>query len=626
VSVTHHHRPPFKPPYSTSDATAAAASRDHTVEQRGVRALHLSQTITHVDNFVSHSAQSTATREDCSHLTPLDAAAWAAELRAAGYPENKVLRIADAIKHGVDIGFRGDRSRGRAAANSRTTEDPRVAALISEVIAADVAAGHKRGPFTSPPFAPFHVSPLSGVPKGEDGQGIRVIHNLSHPFGGASINAGIAREEYRMQSFDDALVGIRSLGRGCLLTKFDVRSAFKLVPVRPQDRALLGLRWQEQYYYEVVLPFGLRTSGYRWEEFAEALHFLLEKRLGIQLAFHYVDDFLLLAPPGTLVLATQQRQQVEDFCRSRLRLPFADEKTTGPATDVVFLGIQIDTDAMECRLTDKRVRKLRSLLQAWGNHTHQFTCEELMSLVGKLEFASLVIRAGTAFLRRIRAVMMNMKDARAGGAAVHRRLNQEALLDVQWWLEVFLQPTGNRRSIWEPEWVVDTDLEIYSDACDTGYGACFGDRWFQSRWTLDQLEFARVHTRISMPYLELYALTHAAVTWGHLWRGKKITFRCDAEAAVVVVQKMRSRRDSMSLLLRLLYATAVRHDFCFKCIHVAGVTNVVADALSRGCSLQELRVLRPQAEALPSVVPMPHQGSPTVWPDPLQEDRAALPL
>jgi len=564
-----------------------------------------------------------AVREDCSHLTPLDATAWVAELRAAGYPEAKVLRIADAITHGVDIGYRGDRSQGRTAVNARTTEGPGVAKLISSAIAADVAAGHKRGPFASPPFDPFHVSPLSGVPKGDNGESIRVIHNLSHPFGGASINAGIAREDYAMQSFDDALVGIRRFGRGCLLTKFDVRSAFKLVPVRPEDRALLGLRWQEQYYYEVVLPFGLRTSGYRWEEFAEALHFLLERRLGIQLVIHYVDDFLLVAPPGEFAYATQQRQRVEEYCRSRLRLPFADEKTTGPTTQVVFLGIQIDTDAMECRLTDERVSKLRSLLQAWGNHTHQFTCEELMSLVGKLEFACLVIRAGATFLRRIRAVMMNMKDARSGGATAHRRLNREALLDVQWWMEVFLQPTGNRRSIWEPEWVIDSDLEIYSDACDTGYGARFGNRWFQSRWTPAQLEFARVHTRISMPYLELYALTHAAVTWGHLWQGKKITFRCDALAAVVAVQKMRSRRDSMSLLLRVLYATAARHNFEFRCIHIAGVTNVVADALSRGCSLQELRVLLPQAEAAPSVEPMPHQGSLTEWPDPLLEDQAA---
>jgi hypothetical protein len=142
-----------------------------------------------------------AARADCSHLTPLDPTAWGAELRKYGYPEAKVARLVDAMLHGVDIGFRGDRATGRQARNSRTTEEPRAAQLISEAIAVDVAAGHKRGPFAEPPFEPFHVSPLSGVPKGENGEGIRVIHNLSHPFGGASINAGIEREPYIMQRF-----------------------------------------------------------------------------------------------------------------------------------------------------------------------------------------------------------------------------------------------------------------------------------------------------------------------------------------------------------------------------------------------------------------------------------------
>ena len=63
------------------------------------------------------------------------------------------------------------------------------------------------------------------------------------------------------------------------------------------------------------------------------------------------------------------------------------------------------------------------------------------------------------------------------------------------------------------------------------------------------------------------------------------------------------RKDSMSALLRLLYATSVRHDFLFRCVHVPGVTNVVADALSRGCSLQELLRVLPSAEAEPTPAP-----------------------
>jgi hypothetical protein len=533
-------------------------------------------------------------------------------LREARFPEEKIARLVDAITHGVDIGYKGDRSRQRPIPrNSATTDEPRVAALISEAIAADVEAGHKAGPFDEPPFTPFHVSPLSGVPKGDNGEKIRVIHNLSHPFGGDSVNSGIPREPYLMQRFEDALAGIRRLGRGTLLLKFDIRSAFKLVPVRPGDRPLLGLCWRGKFYYENVLPFGLRTSGYRWEEFAEALHWLCVHRLGIHLVVHYVDDFLFVAAPGTAAGAEADRAAFEAMCRE-LGLPLADEKSLGPLQELGFLGIELDTERMECRLSAKRVAKLRELLQAWDSDgQRRVTCDDLMSLVGKLEFAIVVVRSGAAFLRRLRAVMMSMKDARAQGSTQSRRLAADARIEVRWWLDVFLTTAGNRRPIIDPPWEAASTLELFTDACNTGFGASFGNRWFQGRWTAEQLAFAKVHTNISMPYLELYALTLAAVAWGSLWRGKRITFRCDAEAAVSAVKRMRSRKDSLSVLLRLLYATSIRHGFEFRCVHIAGVTNTVADALSRDCSLQELRQLLPNAEAQATPVPeLPVDGLP----------------
>ncbi|MGI8485846.1 MAG: hypothetical protein ACR2OU_16505, partial [Thermomicrobiales bacterium] len=272
------------------------------------------------------------------------------------------------------------------------------------------------------------------------------------------------------------------------------------------------------------------------------------------------------------------------------------------------------------RLTDGRVRKLRELLQVWADSSHVFTCEELMSLVGKLEFATVVVRAGTAFLRRIRGLMMSLKNKRGTGHShrgASKRLDKEALLDVQWWFDVFLTSAGNRRAIVEQPWT--ESVQVFTDACLDGFGARCGNKWFQGQWSEAQKKFALVNTKVSMPYLELHALTQAAVTWGEEWRGKRVTFCCDAEAAVRAVQVMRSRRDSLSELLRLLYATAAKHDFEFRCEHLPGVTNVIADALSRNCSLQELQALLPTAEARPTPAkPLPVDWERIIpWPDPM---------
>ena len=43
---------------------------------------------------------------------------------------------------------------------------------------------------------------------------------------------------------DDIIDRIMSLGRGTLLAKFDVESAYRITPVHPNDRYLLGMQWQ----------------------------------------------------------------------------------------------------------------------------------------------------------------------------------------------------------------------------------------------------------------------------------------------------------------------------------------------------------------------------------------------
>ena len=51
-----------------------------------------------------------------------------------------------------------------------------------------------------------------------------------------------------------------SLGRGTLLAKFDVESAYRIIPVHPNDLYLLGMQWQGNYFVDITLPFGLPSA------------------------------------------------------------------------------------------------------------------------------------------------------------------------------------------------------------------------------------------------------------------------------------------------------------------------------------------------------------------------------
>ena len=48
---------------------------------------------------------------------------------------------------------------------------------------------------------------------------------------------------------------IIALGRGTLLAKIDIKSAFRLIPVHPSDRHLLAMEWQGFLYIDTCLPW-----------------------------------------------------------------------------------------------------------------------------------------------------------------------------------------------------------------------------------------------------------------------------------------------------------------------------------------------------------------------------------
>ena len=61
-------------------------------------------------------------------------------------------------------------------------------------------------------------------------------------------------------SVDDAVHHIVRLGSGAMLAKFDLTSAYQVVPIHPQDRMLLGMVWNGGLYVDGALPIGLRST------------------------------------------------------------------------------------------------------------------------------------------------------------------------------------------------------------------------------------------------------------------------------------------------------------------------------------------------------------------------------
>ena len=164
--------------------------------------------------------------------------------------------------------------------------------VVTEYISKEVGLGRIAGPYPKDTLPFLHVSSFGVIPKAHQPNQWRLILDLSYPHN-HSVNAGISKELCSMSyvSIDEAIRELVNRGSGALMTKIDVKSAFRIIPVHPTDRHLLGMRWQGSLYIDKCLPFGLRSAPKLFNLIADLLHWILVQR-GISFLMHYLDDFL----------------------------------------------------------------------------------------------------------------------------------------------------------------------------------------------------------------------------------------------------------------------------------------------------------------------------------------------
>ena len=125
----------------------------------------------------------------------------------------------------------------------------------------------------------MHISRFGVIPKKSQPGKWRLIVDLSHP-DGLSVNDGISSALCSLSyaSIDKAADIVLRLGRNTQLAKLDIRSAYRIVPVHPEDRWLLGMSWRGKVYINTVLPFGQRSAPKVFNTIADALEWIMNAK------------------------------------------------------------------------------------------------------------------------------------------------------------------------------------------------------------------------------------------------------------------------------------------------------------------------------------------------------------
>ena len=145
-----------------------------------------------------------------------------------------------------------------------------------------------------PPIDNLIVSPVGLVPKAQPGK-YRLIQHLSYPEG-ESINDGINPDYCTVQytQFDEAINTVVRVGKGALMAKEDIESAFRLLPVHPDDFGLLGMKIGSQFFLDRALPMGASCSPFLFETFSTFVEWVARSTIKSENIIHFADDFLLV--------------------------------------------------------------------------------------------------------------------------------------------------------------------------------------------------------------------------------------------------------------------------------------------------------------------------------------------
>ena len=207
------------------------------------------------------------------------------------------------------------------------------------------------------------------------------------------------------------------------------------------------------------------------------------------------------------------------------------------------------------------------------------------------KLACSVVQPGRAFLGRLIDLTISIKSP------FHKiRLNQEVKKDLDLWLK-FLEDFNGKSFFLDDNWLSSSKLNLYTDASGAhGFGAVFGSHWCYGKWPNDW-----AYRNIAI--LEFCPIVLSLYLWGHAMSNKHVLSFTDKNALVHVINRQSCKDKELMFFVRKLVLACLRYNIVFKAKHIAGVNDILADALSR-FQVQAFKQLEPEMDSSPTPIPL----------------------
>jgi hypothetical protein len=321
----------------------------------------------------------------------------------------------------------------------------------------------------------------------------------------------------------------------------------------------------------------------------------------------YVDDTF---GPSTIESAVTDMTDIRTIIVKLLGSEAENvKKREGPSVRLTLMGWECDMSTLRMKPSETGRKKIIWWLfrgVTLENSEFKISLANLRKLVGVLRWYSAVIPFASTFALQ---ALLTHKERQAAGVsrmlAKVKSIRGEALQELRHWRFVVGQSLRDDAYWSAPMWFLakassgEAEVEIWTDAATSlggGYHIPLLDaedgsagHFGQVLWSEDErfLFGAADLKATDINVLEFVTAILAVVTERELLRGRVVRINVDNTAAISWLNKLRAKHVHGQVWVALLIYVMLEYNITIVCIHIAGVANITADALSR--FLQECR-------------------------------------
>ena len=467
-------------------------------------------------------------------------------------------QLPDLLQFGFPLDFHRGSALTSSYANHSSTDQfqKHVDAYIKEELDHNAIYG----PFHEPPF-PVHISPLMTREK-QNSDVRRTIVDLSWSKG-ASVNEFVHKCKYldtyftlQYPSVDHITNKLKDLGPGALLFKVNISRAFRQLRIDPGDIDLLGIV-HNHLYLDGSVTFGFRLGSGFFERCSDAIRYIM-KCHGHNALLNYIDDLIYIGLPSKI-------HESYTFLLSLLQdlgLQVSQKKLIPPSTEVVCLGILINTVNKTISIPPEKLQEIKNMCEKW-KYKKSCSRTQLQSLLGSLLYITKCVRPARSFLNRMLQVLR--ENAHGFNFSLSSIFHQ----DLNWFLTFLQQYNGV--TYFDHKTV---DFEVHLDASLSGFGANFGPMVYA-------LPLGDQFSHLHITQLEMLNIIVALKVWSNLWQNKKVKIKCDNLAVVEVLNSGKTRDPFLALCARNVWLISAIFNIQLLFSHIPGKNNYITDLLSR---------------------------------------------